>query len=140
MILFIYDLAVLGLRCSAGFSLDPASRCYSLVMVYRLLIEEPSLVAEHRLLSFQASAVAARGLSSRGSQAPEHRLSDCGTWALVQTCEIFLDKWLNQCLWCWQADFLSRSPVLLTHSCILKMKTLGCLYLYVSVCLFMCML
>ena len=91
MILFIYYLALLGLRCSAGFSLVLVSRSYSLVMVYRLLIKEPSLVAEHRLLSFQASAVAARGLSSHSSQAPEHRLSDCGTRALVLTCEIFLD-------------------------------------------------
>ena len=75
MVLFIYYLAVLGLRCSAGFSLVPMSRCYSLVMVFRLLIGEPSLVAEHRHLSFQASVVVTCGLSSHVSQAPEHRLS-----------------------------------------------------------------
>ena len=32
-------------------------------------------------LGVRASVVAARGLSSCGSRAPEHRLSSCGTWA-----------------------------------------------------------
>ena len=47
---FIYlFLAVLGLRCHAGFSLDAESRGYSVVEVHGLLIVVVSLVAEHRL-------------------------------------------------------------------------------------------
>ena len=43
-------LAVLGLRCFEGFSLVPASRGYSLLVVHGLLIRVASLVAEHELL------------------------------------------------------------------------------------------
>ena len=42
-------LAVLGLHCSAGFSLVVANRCYSLVVMHELLILVASLVAEHTL-------------------------------------------------------------------------------------------
>ena len=63
---FIYLLAVLDLRCCAGFSLVVASR---------LLIVVASLVAEHRLLATWASGVAARGLGSCGSRALGHRLN-----------------------------------------------------------------
>jgi hypothetical protein len=45
--LFIYILAVLGLCCCTGFSLDAASGGYSLVVVCKLLIVMASLVAEH---------------------------------------------------------------------------------------------
>ena len=40
-------VAVLGLRCCAGFSLVVASRGYSRIAVHGLLIAVASLVAEH---------------------------------------------------------------------------------------------
>ena len=46
---YVYFLAVLGLHCYAGFSLAAVIRGYSLLVVRRLLIAVPSLVAEHRL-------------------------------------------------------------------------------------------
>jgi len=47
-ILFIYlFLAMVGLHCSAGFSLAAASEGYSVVVVCRLLIAVASLAAEH---------------------------------------------------------------------------------------------
>ena len=47
---FVYlFLAVLGLHCSAGFSLVVASGGYSLVAVCGLLIAVASLIAEHGL-------------------------------------------------------------------------------------------
>ena len=53
---FIYlVLAVLGPHCDTGFSLVVASRGYSPVAVYDLLIEVASLVGEHRLQGTQAS-------------------------------------------------------------------------------------
>ena len=42
-------LAVLGLCCSTGFSLDAVSGGYSLVAVPELLIAVASSVVEHRL-------------------------------------------------------------------------------------------
>ena len=48
----------------------------TLVAVHGLLIAMASLV-EHRLQGRQASAGVARGLSSYGSQALEHRFSSC---------------------------------------------------------------
>ena len=42
-------LAVLGLHCCMGFSLDATSRGYSLVMVSRFLIVVDSLAVEHEL-------------------------------------------------------------------------------------------
>ena len=62
---------MLGLRCCVRFSL----------VVLRLPIAMASLVLEHRLQGAQASVAAARGLSNFRPQAPEHRLSSCGTWA-----------------------------------------------------------
>ena len=47
--LFYLFMAVLGLCCSAGFSLVVASGGYSLVAVHGLLIAVVSLVAEHGL-------------------------------------------------------------------------------------------
>ena len=48
MILFIYlYLAVLGLRCSTGFSLVAVSRGYSIVVVRGLLTARASLIVEH---------------------------------------------------------------------------------------------
>ena len=62
------------------FSLVVVSGGHSLV-VLRLPIAMASLVLEHRLQGAQASVAAARGLSNFRPQAPEHRLSSCGTWA-----------------------------------------------------------
>ena len=56
-----------------GFSLVVESRGYSLVAVHRLLILMASPVV--------AYSSRARGLSSCGSQALEHRLNCCGAWA-----------------------------------------------------------
>ena len=62
---FILFLAVLGLRCCAGFSLVAASRGHSPVAVRGLLIVVASLVAEHELYQGQVGVVvAARGLGS----------------------------------------------------------------------------
>ena len=63
---------MLGLRLFMGSSLVVASGGYSLVAVKGLLIAATSLV-EHGL--------EACGLRSCGSQALEHRLNSCGTWA-----------------------------------------------------------
>ena len=72
---------------SAGFSwlrglfpLVVVSGGRSLV-VLRLPTAMASLVSERRLQGAQASVAAARGLSNFRLQAPEHRLSCCGTWA-----------------------------------------------------------
>ena len=65
-------MAVLALCCRLGFSL---------VAVCRLLKAVASFFMEHRLWDAQPAAVAAHGLRGRGSQALEHRLSDCGAWA-----------------------------------------------------------
>ena len=56
---FVYlFLVVLGLHCSAGFSLVVASGGYSLVAVCGLLIAVASLIAEHGLWGSRASVVA----------------------------------------------------------------------------------
>ena len=64
-----------------GPSLVAVTGGYSLSPVYGLRNAGSSLVVEHRLQGIQTSAVVARGLSSCGSQALEHRLNSCGTWA-----------------------------------------------------------
>ena len=63
------------------------------------------------LQALQASVVAARGLSSCGSQALEHSLSSCGTQALCcfPAYGIFLDQGLNPCLLYYQAESLPLS-------------------------------
>ena len=75
LILFIYlFLAALGLHCCMWAL---SSRCEPgplLVVVRGLLTAVASSAAEHRLQA-RAPAVVARGLSSRGSRALEHRLS-----------------------------------------------------------------
>ena len=48
-LIIIYFLAVLGLRCCAGFSLVVVSGAYSLVATCGLLIAAASLIVEHRL-------------------------------------------------------------------------------------------
>ena len=90
--LFIYVcVAVLGLCCSAGFSLIMESEGYSPVSVCRLLIAVAFLVAKHGLQSMQASVVVAHGLS-------------CST-----ACAIFPDQGSNPCPLHWQADSLLLS-------------------------------
>ena len=64
-------LAVLGLRCCWGFSVDMVSRA-ALVAVRRLLTVVASLVAEHRLWGAWPSVVSAPGLYSPGSVAVVH--------------------------------------------------------------------
>ena len=51
-----------------------------LVKVLRLLLAVASLVTEHRFWGAWASVAAAHGLRSRGSWAPENRLSSRGAW------------------------------------------------------------
>ena len=75
--LFIHlFLVVLGLCCCMDFF----SSCSEWGLL-GLLIVVTFLVAEHGLSGMWASVVAAHGLSSCGSQALEHRLNSCGTWA-----------------------------------------------------------
>ena len=73
----------------AGSSLlhRPFSRCskrglLSSCRVWALVTVAPP-AAEHGLWGARASAVTARRLSSCSSQALEHRLSGCGSWALL---------------------------------------------------------
>ena len=53
---------------------------YSFIEVCRLLTAVASRCGA-QALGVRASVVVARGLSSCGSRAPEHRLSSCGTRA-----------------------------------------------------------
>ena len=108
-VLFIYlFLAVLGLHSCKGFSSVVASGGYSPVVVCGLLVAVAPLVVEHRLW---ASAVAARELSSDGSQAPlEHRLSSCDTRAsLLHGMWDLPGPGLNLCLWHRQVNSLPLS-------------------------------
>ena len=58
-------------------SLVVASGGHSLAAMCRLLTVTASRVAEHGPWGVRSSVTAARGLSSFGSQALEHRLSSC---------------------------------------------------------------
>ena len=79
--LFIYlFLAALGLRWCAQASSSCSEGGLLLVAVRGLLIAVASRCGA-RALGLRASVVVARGLSSCGSQAREHRLSSCGTRA-----------------------------------------------------------
>ena len=80
IIIIILFLAVLGLCCSASFSLVAASRGYPPVAVCRLFIAVASLV-ELRLKGAWPSLVAALGLSSCSSWVLDHSLNSCGAWA-----------------------------------------------------------
>ena len=57
--LFIYFLAVLGLRCCLGLSLVVASECYILVVLPRLLTAVASFVGAHGLQSLRTSVTVA---------------------------------------------------------------------------------
>ena len=82
-------LAALCLRCCAhGLSLVAVSRGYSSLWCTDFSLQWPLLLwstgsrcAGFNNCGMRASVVVARGLSSCGSQAPEHRLSSCGTRA-----------------------------------------------------------
>ena len=69
---------MLGLHCSLGFSLVPASGRYGLAAMHTLLIMGASLVAEHGLEGTRASVVLTYKLSNRGALA----LLLCGMWDL----------------------------------------------------------
>ena len=71
-----------------GFSPVAVSGGYSLTDVHGLPIEVVSHVAEHRLYGAQALVVSGSGLSSCGSQAPEHRFNSCGARA-----QLFCGMW-----------------------------------------------
>ena len=70
--IFLFFLAALGLCCCVQAFSSCGKRGLLFVVVHGLLMAMASLVVEHGLL--------ARGLSSCGSQALEHRLSSCGAW------------------------------------------------------------
>ena len=69
---FIF-LAVLGLCCCQGFSPVAASSGYALVLVHRLLVAVATLL--------WCTGTRACGISNCISQALDHRLNSCGTWA-----------------------------------------------------------
>ena len=79
--LFLFFLTVLGLRCCARAFSSCGERGLLFVAVHGLLIAGATLCCSARALGAQASVVVARGLSSCGSQALEHRLSSGGAWA-----------------------------------------------------------
>ena len=79
--LFIYLLSVFGLHCCTWAFSGYGEWGLLFIVMRGLLIAVASLVAQHVFLGVWASVVAARGLSSCGSQALERRLSSCGTSA-----------------------------------------------------------
>ena len=118
IILFNNLLVVVGLLCSAGFSLVAASGGHSLLARHRLLIAVASFVVEH-------------GFYGAG-------LRSCGSWALdpVLTvvvhglscsvaCGVFLDQVSNLRVLHWKADSSTEPPGRSTSW-----------YLYLYLCLF----
>ena len=81
MSLFIYLLAVLGLRCCTRAFSSCGERGLLFVAACGLLIAVASLCFGAQALGARASVVVARGLSSCGSRALEHTLSSCGARA-----------------------------------------------------------
>ena len=76
--LFIYFLAVLGLRCCARAFSSCNKWGLLFVVVCRLLIAVASLCSGAQAPGAWAAVVVACGLSSCGSWALERRLSSCG--------------------------------------------------------------
>ena len=73
---------MLGLRCCTQAFSSCGERGLLFIVVHRLLVAVVSLVCcRARALGAWVSVVVARGLSSGGSWALEHRLSSCGAWA-----------------------------------------------------------
>ena len=87
--IYIYNLFVLFSYLGPSWvfvaahrlSLIAANGGYSPVAACGLLIAVASLVSEHGLLGTWAPVAAMPKLSSRSSQALEHRFSSCGTQA-----------------------------------------------------------
>ena len=80
--LFIYlFLAVLGLCCCAQAFSSCGKQGLVFIAVHGFLIAVSSLCCRAWVIGTWASVVVARGLSSCGSRAPEHRLSSCGARA-----------------------------------------------------------
>ena len=77
--LFIFGCAGSSLLC--GLSLALGSGGPSPAAKVGLLTAMASLALEHGLQGTQASVVAGQGLGSLSSQAGQHRLDGCGTWA-----------------------------------------------------------
>ena len=77
---FIYLLAVLGLGCCAGFSPASVRRGSSPVVVCRQS-HCGGFCCGAQAVGMQSSVVAAHRLSGCSSQALEHKLISCGTWA-----------------------------------------------------------
>ena len=76
-------MAALGLHCCARASSSCDERGLFFVAVRGLLIAVACLCCGARALGTLASVVAARGLSSCGLWALEHRLSSCGARAYL---------------------------------------------------------
>ena len=118
LILFIYLLAALGLRCCTWAFSSCGKWGLLFVAVCRLPIAVASLVAEHGLqarglqqLWHAGSVVVVCGLSSCGLRAPERRLRSCGTRA-----ELLRGMWhlpgpgLEPVSPAWAGGFLSTVP------------------------------
>ena len=99
-LLYNLFLAVLGFRCCAWAFSSCGEQGLLFVAVHGLSHCSGFSHCGARALGVRASVVAARGLSSCGSRALEHRLSSCGTRA----CGIFPDQGSNPCPLHWQAD------------------------------------
>ena len=81
-----------------GLSLITACAGYSLVVGQRRLSTQTSLVGEHWLWSVRASLVTARGSSTCGSRALEHRLVVVSHGlSCSKACGTFLDQGLRRC-------------------------------------------
>ena len=101
-------MALLGLRCSSGFSLVVVRRGLFLSCCVHALQHGGLSSCEHQLYGSWTSVIAGHGLNSFSSWALEHRLKivvvhglNCST-----ACGIFLDQGLNLSLMHWQADSL----------------------------------
>ena len=78
---FIYlFLAALGVRCCVQAFSSCGEWELLFIAVRRLLIAVASLCCRAQAPGMRASVVVARGLSSCGSRALEHRFRSCGSW------------------------------------------------------------
>ena len=79
--LFIYFGVNWVLIAAHGLFSSCSEQRLPFIAVCRLFMMMISVVGEHGLQAARASVVAVFGLRSCGSQALEHRLNSCGTWA-----------------------------------------------------------
>ena len=77
----MYYLVIFGCAGSSWLTFLSLPQMVLFAAVCWPLLAAASLVVEHRLEGARASVAAAPELGSWGSQAPEHRLSSCGTLA-----------------------------------------------------------